>query len=113
LCRDETRTSEHIGISPAEEGWTVANDNERYLVAALTCNVLQHTLSTDSDILTKTVSQPNLTGNSTLTRLPLSMIYAFGTRGTGFIAQTPSLWRARMVLNVLHKNIIQGQAKAQ
>jgi hypothetical protein len=25
LCRDETRTSEHIGISPAEEGWTVAN----------------------------------------------------------------------------------------
>jgi hypothetical protein len=41
LCRDETRTSEHIGISPAEEGWTVANDNERYLVAALTCNVLQ------------------------------------------------------------------------
>jgi hypothetical protein len=44
LCRDETRTSEHIGISPAEEGWTVANDNERYLVAALTCNVLQHLL---------------------------------------------------------------------
>jgi hypothetical protein len=42
LCRDETRTSEHIGISPAEEGRTVANDNERYLVAALTCNVLQH-----------------------------------------------------------------------
>jgi hypothetical protein len=41
LCRDETRTSEHIGISP-EEGWTVANDNERCLVAALTCNVLQH-----------------------------------------------------------------------
>jgi hypothetical protein len=41
LCRDETRTSEHIGISPAEEGWTVANDNERYLVAAKTCNVLQ------------------------------------------------------------------------
>jgi hypothetical protein len=41
LCRDETRTSEHIGISPAEEGWTVANDNEMYLVAALTCNVLQ------------------------------------------------------------------------
>jgi hypothetical protein len=43
LCRDETRTSEHIGISPAEEGWTVANDNEMYLVAELTCNVLQHT----------------------------------------------------------------------
>jgi hypothetical protein len=41
LCRDETRTSEHIGNSPAEEGWTVANDNEMYLVAALTCNVLQ------------------------------------------------------------------------
>jgi hypothetical protein len=41
LCRDETRTSEHIGISPAEEGWTVAHDNEMYLVAALTCNVLQ------------------------------------------------------------------------
>jgi hypothetical protein len=42
LCRYETRTSEHIGISPAEEGWTVANDNEMYRVAALTCNVLQH-----------------------------------------------------------------------
>jgi hypothetical protein len=41
LCRDETRTSEHVGISPAEEGWTVANDNEIYLVAALTWNVLQ------------------------------------------------------------------------
>jgi hypothetical protein len=41
LCRDETRTSEHISISPAEEGWTVANDNEMYLVAAPTCNVLQ------------------------------------------------------------------------
>jgi hypothetical protein len=48
LCRGETRMSEHIGISPAEEGWTVAeegwtvaNDNEMYLVAALTCNVLQ------------------------------------------------------------------------
>jgi hypothetical protein len=41
LCRDETRTSEHIDISPAAEGWTVANDNEMYLVAALTCNVLQ------------------------------------------------------------------------
>jgi hypothetical protein len=39
----ETRTSEHVGISPAEEGWTVANDNETYLVAALTCNVLQQT----------------------------------------------------------------------
>jgi hypothetical protein len=44
LCRDETRTSEHIGISPAEEGWAIANDNEVYLVAALTCNVLQHPL---------------------------------------------------------------------
>jgi hypothetical protein len=42
LCRDETRTSEHIGISPAEEGCTVANDNETFLVAALTCKVLQH-----------------------------------------------------------------------
>jgi hypothetical protein len=41
LCQDETRTSEHIGISPAEEGWNVASDNEIYLVAALTCNVLQ------------------------------------------------------------------------
>jgi hypothetical protein len=43
LCRDETRTSEHIG-SPAEGGWTVANDNEMYLVAAFTCNILQHWL---------------------------------------------------------------------
>jgi hypothetical protein len=42
-CQGEIRTSELIGISPAEEGWTVANDNEMYLVAALTCNVLQHT----------------------------------------------------------------------
>jgi hypothetical protein len=42
LCRDETRMSEHIRISPTEESWTVANDNEMYLVAALTCNVLQH-----------------------------------------------------------------------
>jgi hypothetical protein len=41
LCRDETRTSEHIGISPAEVGWTVANGNEMYLVAALACNVLE------------------------------------------------------------------------
>jgi hypothetical protein len=40
-CRDETRRSEHIGISTAEEGWTVANGNEVYLVAALNCNVLQ------------------------------------------------------------------------
>jgi hypothetical protein len=53
LCRDETRTSEHIGISPAEEGWTVANDNERYLVAALTCNVLQHRgLETEGNVST-------------------------------------------------------------
>jgi hypothetical protein len=44
LCRDETRTSEHIGISPAEEGWTVADDREMYLVAALTCNVLRQLL---------------------------------------------------------------------
>jgi hypothetical protein len=41
LCQDETRTSEHIGISPAEEGWSIANDIEMYPVAALTCNVLQ------------------------------------------------------------------------
>jgi hypothetical protein len=33
-CRDVTRTSEHIG-------WTVANDNEVYLVAVLTCNAPQ------------------------------------------------------------------------
>jgi hypothetical protein len=44
FCRDETRASEHIGMSPAEKGWTVANDNEMYLVAALSCNVLQHKL---------------------------------------------------------------------
>jgi hypothetical protein len=41
LCRDETKTSQHIDIRPAEEGWTAANDNERYLVAAQACNVLQ------------------------------------------------------------------------
>jgi hypothetical protein len=41
LCRDETRMSAHIGISPAEEGRTVANDNEMYLVAARASNVLQ------------------------------------------------------------------------
>jgi hypothetical protein len=35
-CGGETRTSEHIGITPEEEGWTVGNDNEM-LVAALTC----------------------------------------------------------------------------
>jgi hypothetical protein len=35
-----TRTSEHIGISPAGEGWTVANGNMTCLVAALTCNVI-------------------------------------------------------------------------
>jgi hypothetical protein len=44
LCQDETRRSEHIGISPAEEGWTVANDYEMYLVVARTCNVLQQPL---------------------------------------------------------------------
>jgi hypothetical protein len=48
LCRDETRTSQHIGINPAEEGWTVANENEMYLVAALTCNVLQHSCGSGS-----------------------------------------------------------------
>jgi hypothetical protein len=41
-CQGETRLSEHIGISPAEEGWTVANDNETCLAVALNCNVLQH-----------------------------------------------------------------------
>jgi hypothetical protein len=41
LACAETRTSEHVGISPAEEGWTVANGNEMYIVAALTCDVLQ------------------------------------------------------------------------
>jgi hypothetical protein len=30
-----------MGISPAEEGWTVANNNEMYLVAALACSVVQ------------------------------------------------------------------------
>jgi hypothetical protein len=29
-------------VSPAEDGWTVANDNDMYRVAALTCNVRQH-----------------------------------------------------------------------
>jgi hypothetical protein len=33
--------SEHTSISPAEQGWTVANDNETCLVIALNCNVLQ------------------------------------------------------------------------
>jgi hypothetical protein len=42
-CQGETRMPEHIGISPAEEGWTVANDIETCLVVALNCNVLQHT----------------------------------------------------------------------
>jgi hypothetical protein len=41
-CQGETRIHEHIGISPAEGGWTVANDNETCLVVALNCNVLQH-----------------------------------------------------------------------
>jgi hypothetical protein len=36
----EARTPKHVGISLAEEGWTIAHDNET-LVAALTCNVLQ------------------------------------------------------------------------
>jgi hypothetical protein len=40
-CQGETRMSEHMGISPAEEGWTVANNNETCLVVALNCNVLQ------------------------------------------------------------------------
>jgi hypothetical protein len=55
LCRDETRTSEHIGISPAEEGWTVANDTEMYLVAAPTCNVLQQAMHVN------TYHNPNIT----------------------------------------------------
>jgi hypothetical protein len=38
----ETRMPERIGLSPAEEGWTVANVNEMCLVVALNCNVLQH-----------------------------------------------------------------------
>jgi hypothetical protein len=36
----ETKTSEHVGISPAKEGWTVANDNETF-VAALPRSALQ------------------------------------------------------------------------
>jgi hypothetical protein len=40
-CQGEKRMPEHIDISPAEEGWTVANDNETCLVVALNCNVLQ------------------------------------------------------------------------
>jgi hypothetical protein len=32
LCQDKKRTSEHIGISPAEEGWILANDYEMYRV---------------------------------------------------------------------------------
>jgi hypothetical protein len=42
--RDETTTSEHISISLAEESRTVANDNDMYLVAALTCKVLEQYL---------------------------------------------------------------------
>jgi hypothetical protein len=41
-CQGETRMPEHIDISPAGEGWTVAIDNETCLVVALNCNVLQH-----------------------------------------------------------------------
>jgi hypothetical protein len=37
---------EHIGLSPAEEGWTVANVNETCLVVALNCNVLQQATPT-------------------------------------------------------------------
>jgi hypothetical protein len=33
----ETRVSDHIGISPAGEGWTVANGNMMCPVDALTC----------------------------------------------------------------------------
>jgi hypothetical protein len=46
-CQGETRTSGNIGISPAEEGWAVAYDDEMYLVAALTYNVLEQTLPAD------------------------------------------------------------------
>jgi hypothetical protein len=46
-CQEDTRTSEHIGISPAEEGWSVANDNETYLVVAPIWNVLQQCLRDD------------------------------------------------------------------
>jgi hypothetical protein len=42
LCKD-------ISISPAEEGWTVANDNETCLVVALNCNVLQHCVPCNLD----------------------------------------------------------------
>jgi hypothetical protein len=41
-CQGETRMPEHIDMSPAEEGWTVANDNETCLVVSLNCNVHQH-----------------------------------------------------------------------
>jgi hypothetical protein len=41
-CQGETRMPDYIDISPAEEGWTVAYDNETFLVVALNCNVLQH-----------------------------------------------------------------------
>jgi hypothetical protein len=44
-CQGETRMPEHTGLSPAEEGWTVANDNETCLVVALNCNVLQQTIA--------------------------------------------------------------------
>jgi hypothetical protein len=37
----ETRKSENVGISPAEEVWSVAIDNET-LATALTCNTFQH-----------------------------------------------------------------------
>jgi hypothetical protein len=54
-CKGETRTSEHTGISPAEDGWIVANDNETYLVAALTRNVLQQCLCLEFERSTRVV----------------------------------------------------------
>jgi hypothetical protein len=74
LCRDPTRTSEHIGISPAEEGWTVANDNEMYLVAALTCNVLQQP-NVQKDLHTRLLIMPLDSDRFSLPEWSLPMIY--------------------------------------
>jgi hypothetical protein len=40
LYKSATIQPEHIGISPAREGWTVANDNMTCLVAAKAHNVV-------------------------------------------------------------------------
>jgi hypothetical protein len=56
-CQGETRMSEHVGISPAEEGWTVANDNETCLVVALNCYVLQHSPPPASSTARPTTAQ--------------------------------------------------------